>query len=70
MLEQFIKKIKFSKKQTNLDVRAKLIYRNKPGYDVVICTDGFNIQLNGTLVKRNKYLLKFILSMIPNEQMQ
>lgn len=70
MLDKFIKSIKFSKnqKEFDLDTKAKMIYKNVVGDKVTICTDGFNVLINGNLVKKNKSFLRFILSLIPEQQ--
>lgn len=68
MLEQFLKEIKFSKKLTNIDTRAKLFFKSISGHKFEICTDGVNISIDGRLIKRNNTFLKFVLSMIPKEQ--
>jgi hypothetical protein len=68
MLKQFIKKSKFYRKQGKFepDTRGKLIYN-----EFEICVDHFQISINGQVVKRkrNKKFLKFILSLIPKEQL-
>ena len=71
ILDKFLRNIKVLKngKKVNVDTRAKLIYKNKMGKEVIICTDGFNLLINGSIVKRNKQFLKFILSLIPKEQL-
>jgi hypothetical protein len=54
ILDKFFKSIRFLKngKEINVDTRAKIIYKNKIGKEVVICTDGFNLLVNGTVVKK------------------
>lgn len=68
MLKQFIKKAKFYRKSWKfvIDTRGKLIYN-----EFEICTDGVQVSINGNVGKRkrNKQFLKFILSLIPKEQL-
>ena len=72
ILDQFIKKIKFSKNRNagSVNTRAKLIYKNKNGKEIIICVDRFNAIIDGHLAKKNKLFLKFILSLIPEEQLR
>lgn len=70
ILDKFLKSIRFIKngREINIDTRAKIIYKNKLDKEVTICTDGFNLLISGRVVKRNKPFIKFILSLIPEEQ--
>jgi hypothetical protein len=56
ILNQFIEKIKFEKKKKgfDFDTRAKLIYKNKLGNNVIICVNQFAVLMNGNLVRKNK----------------
>jgi len=70
ILDRFLKSIRLFKngREINVDTRAKIIYKNKIGKEVIICTDGFNLLINGSVVKKNKPFIKFVLSLIPEEQ--
>lgn len=71
MLDDLIKSIKFSmsKKEINIDTRAKLIYKNDFGEDFIICLDNFNVSVNGSVVESNKTFFRFVQSLIPKEQL-
>ena len=59
----FLQGIKYIKKNREIDVRAKFIFleNNTP---VIICTDGFEIQVNGRLIKRNEKFTNFLKNLI------
>lgn len=70
ILDKFLKSVRFFKngREINVDTRAKIIYKNKIGKEVIICTNGVNLLINGSVVRKNKSFLKFVLSLIPEEQ--
>lgn len=70
LMNKFIKTLRFSKKDENVDVRAKMVYKIGDTPETIICMDGYAILVNGKLIKRNKAFSKFILSMIPKEQLK
>jgi hypothetical protein len=67
IIDSFLKKVKFRKKPINMDVRAKMTYRNINGNEYTICFDMFWVSVNGGQAKRNKSFLAFLKSCLPAE---
>ena len=60
----FVSKVKYAKNTRGIDVRCKFIYETDAAHTTTVCTDGYNILLNGRLIKRNKKFIRFLNSMI------
>ena len=60
--EQFLKTVKYEKRNGSIDVRNKLYihFSNKLNPEI-ICTDGYNtIMLNGRKIRNNKKLIEIV----------
>ena len=65
MLDSFLGKVKFKKKNRELDVRAQIKYEMNNKTIVTICLDSIDAMINGKLIKRNDPFVAFLFSMMP-----
>ena len=68
LLDKLISTVKFSKENTNIDTRAKIIFLNRYGKRKIICLGMFDISIDGKTIAPNKQLSKFVRSLIPKKQ--
>lgn len=65
MLDSLLGKIKFKRKNKEIDVRAEIKYMKIDKTIVTICLDSNDAMVNGRLIKRNELFLLFLMSMMP-----
>lgn len=65
MLDSFLGKVKFKKKNKEIDVRAQIKYKKDDKIIVTICFDSVNAMINGRLIKRNDQFVAFLISLMP-----
>jgi hypothetical protein len=63
ILKSYIGNIKYTKKYNEVDVRAKYIYESKEGSNIEICTDGYQILIEGRAIKPNDKFSAFLKSL-------
>jgi hypothetical protein len=59
LLEAFLKRIKYEKKNRDVNVRAKIIYDAHIS-KIEICFSGYYIAINGRLTKKNQDFTRFL----------
>ena len=59
-LKSLLARVTYSKKNRNVDVRAKFLLERPDQKLLVICTDGYNILIDGRLVKANNKFAGFL----------
>jgi|SRR5882724_2919282 len=64
MLDSFLDKLKYVRKNREIDVRAKLIYERKDKSDITICTNGYEVLVEGRLIKHNNRFIDFLRELI------
>jgi vancomycin resistance protein YoaR len=63
MLDSFLKKVKFKKRNDGIDVRGQINYY-KPGLATArVCFSNFHVLINGRLIKENEKFIDFLISM-------
>ena len=63
ILDSFLKKVKYQKRNREIDVRGQ-VYYIKPGHaPVTICMNDYYIMVNGRLTKENEKFIAFLKSM-------
>jgi hypothetical protein len=65
MLDSFLGKIKFKRRNNEIDVRAQMKYMRNDKTMVTICLDSNDAVVNGKLIKRNELFISFLMSMMP-----
>jgi hypothetical protein len=60
MLNLFIDKAKYAKRDRGVDVRAKFIFEKEDKRQVTICTDGYTIEIDNRLIKYNSKFADFL----------
>lgn len=63
LFSSFIRKIKYAKRNRQIDVRCKYFYKSENN-DAIVCTNGLSIIVNGKLIKRNKKFLSLLNSLV------
>jgi len=64
ILDSFLEKIKYKRKKDGVDVRAKINYIKPDDTRISICTNGYDVMVNGRLIKHNAKFVDFLKSMI------
>lgn len=64
LLDTFLKKIKYQRKNNEIDVRAKMVYVRSKGR-TSICMNLNDIMINGRLIERNEPFVDFLISLSP-----
>jgi hypothetical protein len=65
MLDSFLEKIKYKKKNNEIDVRARISYIKVDKEQITICLNSNDAIINGRLIKRNDLFISFLMSMMP-----
>jgi hypothetical protein len=68
MFSDFVRNVKYAKRNGAIDVRRKFIYEEEGKSTIVVCTDGRNILLNGKMIKRNKRFIGFLNSIYTRDR--
>jgi hypothetical protein len=63
VLKSYLEKIKYTKKNRAVNVRAKFKYKSISGQDIEICTDGYRISIDGRAIKPNDKFSTFLNSL-------
>ncbi len=64
MFSSFFQKIKYVKKNREIDVRCKILYESNNVDKIIVCYNGQLISINGRLIKKNKKFGEFINSLV------
>ena len=64
ILDSFLRKVRYAKKDHNVDVRAKFIYHKEDGTQHKICMSRFYILIDGRLIKDDKRFFSFLKALI------
>jgi hypothetical protein len=59
-LDSFLSKIKYARRDMDVDVRAKLIFERGDQSRVTICTNGYDILIDNRLIKHNSKFADFL----------
>jgi hypothetical protein len=62
LFNSFVQKAKYAKHNREIDVRCKFVYEPDDNHNTTVFTDGFDILINGRLIKRNKKFISFLKS--------
>jgi hypothetical protein len=68
MFNSFVQKAKYAKHYRKMDVRCQFVYEPDDNHNTTVCTDGFDILINGRLIKRNKKFISFLKSIAYGHQ--
>jgi len=63
-LDFFLEKLRYVKRNEDIDARAKFVYEKGNGEKVKICISKFDIVVDGRLIKTNENFLGFLRSLI------
>jgi len=63
VLDHFLDKRKFETKNRGIDVRAKFIYQMENTPAITICTNGYEVLVDGRLIKHNIKFADFLKSL-------
>ena len=69
MLDRYLDSVNYINEVPNMDVRAKFLFRDQRGREITICTNQFDIAVNGNLVKKNSSFFTFLMSLVPKNQL-
>lgn len=65
MLDSFLKKVKYKRRNNDLDVRAKLVYFKSDKLRTAICMTEIDVMVDGRLIKRNDEFVAFLKRLTP-----
>jgi len=64
LLDSYLSKIKYARKNREIDVRAKFIYKKEDHHVSEIRTDGNEILINGRLIKQDDKFAQFLRKLV------
>ena len=65
MLDSFLKKVKYKRRNNEIDVRAKMLYIKADKVRTFICMNDNDIMINGRLIEQNDPFITFLRSLTP-----
>ena len=60
MLDSFLNKVRYARKDRDVDVRAKFIYEKENKNKITICTNGNEVLVEGRLIRHNSKFVDFL----------
>jgi hypothetical protein len=64
MLDSFLDKVVYAKKNNDVDVRAKFSFERENKSEIIICSSGYEVLVDGRLVKHNNKFTSFLKALI------
>jgi hypothetical protein len=63
ILNSYLKKTKYARKSSDIDVRAKFIYERGNDVKITVCTNGYEASIDGRLIRHNNKFVDFLRSL-------
>ena len=68
IFDSFLEKIKYAKKNRSVDIRANLLFKRGDKRQTTICTNGYDVVVDGRLIKTNNEFADFLTILTEQKQ--